>query len=594
LFLGNYYFVSSSVEQIKERLGIVDVVLSYIKLDKAGRNFRARCPFHNEKTPSFFVSPERNTYHCFGCSSGGDIFSFVQNIEGISFREALEHLAERSGVRLVAENPRIKKDKEILFAIMEASTEFFEKKLNDKPEVSAYLHDRGLSKESIENFRVGYIPDGWRALTDFLAERGYNITDIEKAGLLIKNPRGHYDRFRGRIMFPIADSYGRTIAFSGRVYGEEGTTMGGKYINSPETLLYNKSKVLYGYYPAKQEIRTRNECVLVEGQLDVILSHQSGATHTVAPCGTALTEHHITLISRLADTIVCAFDADTAGIAASGRSIDLALSKGINVKLIKIDSGKDPAQVIQENKVAWNECVKNARHVIDFYLAVLKDAGHDTRTLRKKAEKLVLPYIAALPSKLEQAHFIKETARTLSLGEEPVWDALRELMRVRVSSVTPISPATFTNQSSDTDMTHKNRRTNFLARMVGIIEMLSRSDKIPKNVAKEMEEQIMELCGKSLTELKDEVGHNLVEKINFEIEDRDNTSEELTEEFNNLAVRLKEFDLRQLLIIATENLKKAEECQDKESIDKTLEECEKIRKELQTHMERSYKNSRIY
>ncbi|MBI2048962.1 MAG: hypothetical protein HYT29_00790 [Parcubacteria group bacterium] len=258
--------MSSSVEQIKDRLNIADIVGSYITLQKSGRNFIARCPFHNERTPSFFVSPERGTYHCFGCDAGGDIFEFVQEFEGIDFYGALKILATKAGVELVRENPRARDEKERLYTILDEAASFYEKKLAASPLATQYLFERGLTDLSRKEWRVGFAPDGWQGLVSFFSARGESMDALKKAGLVIQSDRGrYYDRFRGRIMFPIADSSGRIIAFSARLLPasvppqQDGGPLQGsgseanmaKYINSPETELYRKSSALYGLDKAK-------------------------------------------------------------------------------------------------------------------------------------------------------------------------------------------------------------------------------------------------------------------------------------------------------------------------------------------------------
>ncbi|MCX6712416.1 MAG: DNA primase [Candidatus Vogelbacteria bacterium] len=322
--------MASSVEQIKAKLSIVDVVGSYLKLEKAGINYRGKCPFHNEKTPSFFVSLARGSYHCFGCNRGGDIISFVQDIEGLDFIEALRILAERAGVELEPLHRGEGLATNRLFTLLDEATKFYTQQLDLALNKKArdYLIERGLTEESIKNFRVGFAPDGWRGVYDHLIRLGFNEGEMIKVGLVIANTKAGpqasrgYDRFRSRLMFPIANPNGKVVGFSGRIFGAETETTA-KYINSPQTELYNKSKILYGYDRAKQAMRQQDECIFVEGQMDLIMSHQAGATNTVAVSGTALTTEHIQLVKRLTDNIVLANDYDLAGLKASLRAINL-------------------------------------------------------------------------------------------------------------------------------------------------------------------------------------------------------------------------------------------------------------------------------
>lgn len=422
--------MSSNVEQIKSRLGIADVVQSYIKIQKAGVNFRASCPFHSEKTPSFFVSPGRESWHCFGCNRGGDIFSFVMEIEGVDFPEALRILANRAGVELKRSDSQFSSERSKYSQILADSKNFYEEELEKNKEVLLYLKNRGLNKETIKSFDIGFVSgppvSGWRNLYDFLKSKSYSDLDIEKAGMIIKSEKGYYDRFRNRIMFPLFNSSGSIVGFSGRIFGSETSESGGKYINTPQTILYDKSKILYGFDKAKTEIRKKDCCILVEGQMDVIMSHQAGFINTVAVSGTALTEDHLRIIKRLTDKIIIAFDMDEAGFEASGRGIDMALRNGFDIKVAVVPVGKDPADTIKENFELWKEAVEKSRHVIDFFLEILSKKNEDRRIFKKEVEKKILPYVAAIGSEIEKAHWVREIANKLLMKEEPIWEELRK------------------------------------------------------------------------------------------------------------------------------------------------------------------------
>ena len=325
----------SDVEEVKNRISVVDLVGEYVRLQKAGSNWKALCPFHNEKTPSFMVSEERRSFHCFGCGKGGDIFTFVMEMEGIGFREALERLAEKAGVQLKRGDLGYKRDqgkeKAKLFQILELATKWYEKNLwegKGKEKILRYLRERGLTDESIKKFRLGYAPDGWNNMLNFLKGRNYKIEEIAKTGLLVEKNREernisntkyqipntrHYDRFRDRIIFPIQDIMGRVVGFSARVSpgGDEKTA---KYINTPQAELYDKSKILYGLNLAKAEIKKRDEAILVEGNTDVIASHQAGFGNAIAVSGTALTLEQIKTIKRYTENLKMAFDIDIAEI----------------------------------------------------------------------------------------------------------------------------------------------------------------------------------------------------------------------------------------------------------------------------------------
>ena len=423
--------MANEVEQIKERLSIVDVISSYVKLEKAGVNLRARCPFHSEKTPSFFVSPARNSYYCFGCGAKGDIFSFVEAFEGLDFVGALKALAAKAGVSLVREDPKISDERSKLFAIMEAAVSFFES--NFKVHVSAqeYLRGRGLTEATAAHFRIGYAKPEWRELLGHLRKKGFSDRLIITSGLVKEIERGAYDRFRGRIMFPIADSAGRVVAFSGRFFEPmrdgKGAEEPAKYINSPETPLFAKSKILYGFDTAKHSIRKHDFSIVVEGQMDLLMSHQAGYTNTVALSGTALSAEQVTQLMRLSRNTVFAFDADRAGILSSGRSAELALSMGMNVKVASLPKGVDPADLVKEAPLKWKEVIRQSKHIIDFYLDVIEGEERDLRTFRLKVQETVLPFVARIGNKIDQAHFVASIASRLNLSENPIWEELEKI-----------------------------------------------------------------------------------------------------------------------------------------------------------------------
>ncbi|MEI7709290.1 MAG: DNA primase [bacterium] len=418
--------MSSSVDQIKTRIDIVSLISSYIKLDKAGASWKGRCPFHNEKTPSFFVSPDRDSYYCFGCSASGDIFTFVEEFEGLDFKGALKLLADRAGVQLEVFSPAKKEEeseKERLYRVMEEATKFFEKNLKENKPAQEYLKSRGLEEKTISDFRIGYAILDWRKLYDYLHAKNFSDADIEKAGLA-KRPeqeagapsKAMYDRFRGRVMFPISDSSGRIIAFSGRILVDDEKSA--KYLNSPETPIFNKSSVLFGIDKAKDSIRKNDFSILVEGQMDLVLSHQAGFKNTVASSGTAMTDkviskeniiNNLGLVCRLSKNIVLAYDADKAGVNASNRFAKIALSLGMDVKVAAMKEGVDPADTIsKDGKDAWREVIRNSKHFIPFMLGrILKEAGGDGRKVGILIRERLLPFVNDLESSIEKSHFLK-------------------------------------------------------------------------------------------------------------------------------------------------------------------------------------------
>lgn len=443
---------SSHVEKIKERLLITDVVGAYLKLEKSGAQMKARCPFHNEKTASFYVSPARNTYYCFGCGAKGDIFEFVQQFEGLDFRGALKVLADRAGVPLTFESQKDTSKEEILFRIHEDAARFFQSELGKNKEALLYLKKRGLAIEMVRDWRIGFAPDGWRNTYTFLQGRGYSDEMLELSGLVKRADNEYkgarvYDRFRNRIMFPIFDSSARVVAFSGRILKDEPNAP--KYLNSPETPIWNKSSMLYGLHKAKHEIRTKGFAILVEGQMDLLMSHQAGFGNTVATSGTALAESlvkadgaptQLGLLKRLAPAIFLAFDADSAGMKASERAIGIALAAGIEVKVIRIEGGKDPADLIRDNPKNWEEAVAGSKHVIEYLLESVLMLAPDARAQGPLIREKVLPRIADLVGNMEQAHFVKMIAKRAGVPEEAVWADLKEVVRTRKPTAVVSAP----------------------------------------------------------------------------------------------------------------------------------------------------------
>jgi DNA primase len=409
----------NDVQQIKDRLGIEEVIGSYIRLEKAGKNLKARCPFHNEKTPSFTLSPDRGTYYCFGCGAKGDIFSFVQEFEGIDFPDALKILADRAGIELTKQSPEKTEKYNRLRSVLELSTKFFEVHLSRKPEVIEYLKNRGLTEETINEWRIGFVPKGWENLYSFLQKKGFKTQEIEEAGLIKKGDKGkYYDRFRSRIIFPIFDSGGRPVAFTGRIY--EGKEDDAKYLNSPETPLFEKSKILYGFDRAKTAIRKSDFSILVEGQMDLIMSHQAGYKNAVASSGTALTEDQLKLISRISEKMVIAYDSDGAGFRASEKAWKMALNLGMDIKIAPMTGDEDPADVISKDVSEWKKIIKDSKHIIEIITEKILDEAQDNRSKGKMVSEKLIPYLHSISSSIDQAHFIKLISDKLDIPEDSI------------------------------------------------------------------------------------------------------------------------------------------------------------------------------
>jgi len=427
--------MDNAIEEIKNRLNIVEVIGSYIKLSKTGANFRAVCPFHSEKKPSFFVSPVRQIWHCFGCGAHGDIFGFIMQIEGVEFGDALRILAQKAGVELKRQTPeylQLKSERQRLYEICEWATRFFEKQLEESnagKEAKKYLLGRGMSEDSIKNWRVGYAPDVWQGLSDFLASSGYKKEDVEKAGLGLTSEKGSfYDRFRGRIIFPVFDLNSQAIGFGGRIFKEKDKTEIAKYVNTPNTLLYDKSRVLYGLNKAKLDIRKKDACVLVEGYTDVIMLSQAGFENVVATSGTALTPYQLKILKRYSENIFTAFDMDVAGDSATKRGIDLAQTMGFNIKVLLMPEGSDPADIIAKNPSDWEKISENAKSILSFYFDTTFSRQDSKNPEGKKAiSKILLPVIKRIPNSIERSFWVQELARKLGVKEEAVTEELKKV-----------------------------------------------------------------------------------------------------------------------------------------------------------------------
>ncbi|MDO8499598.1 MAG: DNA primase [bacterium] len=414
---------------IKDRVDIVQLLGEYLPLKKAGANWKAPCPFHHEKSPSFMVHPEKQIWHCFGCAKGGDIFTFIQEMEGIDFPEALKLLADRAGVKL--EN-NFKSEvntsqRNRIYEINAKAAYFFHRFLLDiktAEPARAYLARRGLKSETMEKWQIGFAPDQWELLTQYLLKQGFSIDDLVAAGLTIKKDnadvasgRGFYDRFRGRIMFPIWDTHGNVAGFTGRVLVETANS-GGKYVNTPQSPVYDKSRIIYGLDKAKMAIKTKDQAVLVEGQMDVIACHQVGMENVVAASGTALTLEQIKILKRYSNNIAIAFDADAAGQNAAKRGIGIAMQEGMNIRVIRIPdgAGKDADECLKTNPTVWFDAVKNATEVMNWYFAnILGKVNLKDPKQKRQAAADLLEEIAKIPYAVEKDEWLKRLGDKLDI-----------------------------------------------------------------------------------------------------------------------------------------------------------------------------------
>lgn len=455
--------VMDAAHLIKEKLDLAEFLRGIITLMPAGKNWKALCPFHKEKSPSFMVSPERGTWHCFGCNTGGDIFEFVMRYEHLEFFEALKFLAEKAGVDLKQFGGGDNNQFAALYEILNAAAQFFESELQaDMPHARtarAYLADRGLKTETMQEFGLGLAPSSADGLTRHLTKLGFRIADVERAGLTLKTERGTYwDRFRGRIMFPLWNSFGKVVAFTGRIMPEAEAAAranpaahqgfaAAKYVNSPETPLFKKSKLLYGFHKAKSFIREAGVAVLVEGQMDLIMAFQDGVKNVVASSGTALTSDHLKPLRRIADTLVVSFDRDEAGLAAGERVIDLAGTADFVVKVVPAfpdASFKDPADAVRARPGLFGELVGKAEPAMTFYFERYLSSlaqGADPRRL-KQGVRAALQKVRTLGSAVEQAYWLRELSVRVRIPEAALMEEMAALASVVSRTAHADVPAT--------------------------------------------------------------------------------------------------------------------------------------------------------
>lgn len=414
--------VNSPVEEIKTKLDIAEVIGEYIALKPAGpERLRARCPFHNEKTPSFMVSRDRQIFHCFGCGEGGDVISFVQKMEGLEFPEALRLLAKKANVQLPQYDPKLTTERTAILDALKLATSFYHEyflKAQAANRAREYLiKNRGIRTETIETFLLGYAPDAWDGLSLALKKRGVSEAHMISSGLSVRKEKGAglYDRFRNRIMFPIRDAHGNVVGFGGRAMDEKEPA---KYINTPQTLVYNKSNILFGLDLAKAAIRNNKFAIIVEGYMDCIASHQVGVSNVVAASGTALTEGQVALLKRYAPTAALAFDMDPAGENAAKRGISTAWKEDLNVKVISLPFGKDPDECIKKDVSAWKKAIASAQPILDFYFSRTLDSRDPANIQQKKeAAKILLPILSMVAEQIEQTHYLQKLAGWLNVDE---------------------------------------------------------------------------------------------------------------------------------------------------------------------------------
>lgn len=429
---------TNQIEEVKNKTDIVSLISEYIEVKKAGRNYKANCPFHGEKTPSFMITPELQMYKCFGCGRHGDCFTFLEEHEGMEFGDALKYLAEKAGVKLIMQKDDSVSEKEKIFEINKSAVNFFKYALNNHPEgkkVMEYLtKDRGLTMESIKTFKIGYSPSSFGALTDYLVtKKKFKQSDVEKTGLIVGGGKS-FDRFRGRVIFPLMDHRGEYVGFAGRILPWAKQDMA-KYINSPETLVYHKSKLLYGLNITKGDIRSKKFAIVVEGELDMISSFTAGIRNVVAIKGSVLTEDHIRLIGRFCQQIVMCLDSDFAGDEAAKRGAIMAINLGFDVKVAHLEKFKDPDEAARNDPEGYIKTISEAVSLWDFLINQTFNK-HDigTGSGRSQVSKEIVPLLILIQDKIVQSFYVELVARRLSVPIETVFLEINKLNKTDKSA----------------------------------------------------------------------------------------------------------------------------------------------------------------
>ncbi len=445
----------NDVEQVKERLDVAEVIGGYIPLKQAGRNLKAPCPFHQEKSASFMVSPEKGIWHCFGCNAGGDIITFVMQYEGLEFRDALGLLARKAGIELKERTPASAEAKQVQKRSREAlewAVRYFQASLVKNRSALEYAtKQRHLKKQTVIDFQIGYAPDDWNALGQFLLKKGFSPLELIKAGLVGQKSGSStiYDLYRGRLMFTICDAAGAPVGFTGRVLDDDQMP---KYLNTPQTDLYDKSRIIFGLHLAKAAIREHDEVVIVEGNMDVVASHQVGVKQVVAVSGTAFTLDQLKALGRLTKNIKICFDADAAGLRATERAIELSQKLGLTLSMVRLPQGKDPDDLIQKDVQAWQKAIGDAEYVLDYLFAQAEEVYElSTITGKRQYGERVAASLQRLADPVEQGHYIERLTQKLEISQESVREKIKkaetgttDLISSQRPAVTIIKPASKT------------------------------------------------------------------------------------------------------------------------------------------------------
>jgi DNA primase len=560
-------------EEIKSRLDIVDVISDYLSLKKTGQNWKGLCPFHSEKTPSFMVSSSKQIFHCFGCGIGGNIFDFLMKYEGLSFKESLQSLAKKAGIEINKSQRRHVEagEKEAMLNAHRDAAVFYQQNLQKHSKAVEYFKKRGIKDQALKQFSLGYAPDKWDALCSHLKRRGYTPALMKKAGLVVQGQRGLYDTFRNRILFPLSSLSGDVIAFGGRVMDDSMP----KYLNSPDSPVFSKGKILYGLNLAKESIRKTGYVIFVEGYLDVIAAHMHGFTNTVAPLGTALTQEHGKLIKRFAQNAILVFDGDPSGRRAAKSSINIlfesAVESGLNVRILLLPEGEDPDSFLLHNgKEAFSDLLKRAVNLVDFFVMQEGD--------KKANAQEAIEIISRIPNSVTRGEFVKLLSEKLGIRE---FFIMEEMQKERKRHLFRNKPRQYT-RTTDREITQiprnkasvKPTEELYLIQLVlqcpdkaeRILEHIFTDDVVDpviKSVFHKMKSGVIDY--NSLIADSDENGRSLLTELLFK-----NTFEDPEKILEDCLRRLKSKKRQMILNELQEKIKKAELDKDRELLKKLL------------------------
>lgn len=564
--------MNSPVEEIKRKIGIEEVVGSYIELKQSGKALKALCPFHSEKTPSFTVSTERQSFYCFGCNKGGDIFTFVEEFEGVDFKGALKILAERAGVdirqyRSTAQDKETKERADRLHDLLTLATRMYRERWISDTTARQYTLKRGITDETAERFTIGFAPEAWSFILDGLQKEGYSFEEIEQAGLVIKTEAGKkYDRFRNRVMFPIADSSGRTVGFSGRTLASDTKTA--KYINSPETRLFKKRDILYGIDKAKLGIRKLGFSILVEGQMDLVLSHQAGFRNTVATSGTALRGRegegedgisHLELVKRISKNIVIAFDSDKAGIAATIKNAQLALSLGMDVKVARLPDGKDPADVILEDVKKWKQIIKTSEDAIEFQLQTIQNEAKEKRGVLKAVQSELFKTIDEVPSSIDREHYLGLVSEKIGIRNDTLLTEFEAFQKHIAKQDVPTQKKS--PDEKEKEVVRKNEKYVLATHIV----LLLKNPEVDRASVERFKKRFQEIFSEPPEDTLQQIESSEKERYVFEIEEDNQTALEQEGYIDYLLNRIAIIELERKATILLRQMKDAEEDADKDT-----------------------------